>query len=429
MVQITPSLANSHIIRTYPTDYAQSDIESDIESDTESEGEVQFEVDPEYDEQHSISTRLQQNQEYMDDQITPPSGETSAWILEHQNWDKTDETGVLLIRKPAASNLSHRILNPFIYRNIQNAGCLNNLATLLKCPHDWEVRYNQIVADGYIIRDMDDFRNLPDDTLEINIRVEFLCLVSAIASSLRVLIRPKAATKIIVGGILARHQYDLRSKNNLHFVNTSGLKLIAAESVTHGTFAPGEMWYHGSRGIQVLSALYALNCPTFLFTHKQWKLFVGSSDRNAILTFPYNDNVNHTPRVNSSLVQPMGTTFLKAIVICLLSQRVCMEESVKAVTLAESSQVKETLEKTSIKQKYFDSPDQPEGQSAREQEDTSLESGKKIPSFVSGYVEGRPIYTMIRVIPKEIVTGIEDEITVQERKEYQKQHIEMTSFE
>lgn len=68
---MAPSLA-AHIIRTYPTDYAQSD--------TESEGEAQLEADTEDEEQHSISTRLRQNQLYMDLQITPPSGENSASI-------------------------------------------------------------------------------------------------------------------------------------------------------------------------------------------------------------------------------------------------------------------------------------------------------------------------------------------------------------
>ena len=58
-----PPLPDTHIIRTYPNDYAQSD--------TESEG-------------------------------------------------------------------SHRLLNPFIYRNIKNLGTLNDLGALLDTPDDWE---------------------------------------------------------------------------------------------------------------------------------------------------------------------------------------------------------------------------------------------------------------------------------------------------
>lgn len=91
-----PSLPSAHIIRTYPKDYA--------ESDTESEAEVQFEVD------------------------TVNEGKSSAWILEHQYWNTTENTPFVLIRNPTASNLSHRLLNPFIYRNIQNVGSLDDLA-------------------------------------------------------------------------------------------------------------------------------------------------------------------------------------------------------------------------------------------------------------------------------------------------------------
>jgi hypothetical protein len=208
MAEITPLLADSHIIRTYPKDYAQSD--------TESEGEAQFEVDTEDEEQNSISSRLQQNQQYMDLQITPPSGENSAWILEAQSWTTAEGSDVVLIRKPTASNLSHRLLNPFIYRNIQTAGTLDELATLLDTPDDWQVRYNQVVADGRIIRKLNRFSALADDTLESDIQSQFIGLVEAIADRLDVDLISSSETKIIVGGILARYQYDLHSKTDPH---------------------------------------------------------------------------------------------------------------------------------------------------------------------------------------------------------------------
>ena len=80
----------------------------------------------------------------------------------------------------------------------------------------------------------------------------------------------------------------------------------------------------------------------------------------------------------------------------------------------DKSQVKETPRKTIIKPKYFDTPDKPKRQSARLQKGTKLEPERKIPSFVSGYAEGQPIYTMIRVVPQEIVAGIENEIGIVE---------------
>ena len=61
-------------------------------------------------------------------------------------------------------------------------------------------------------------------------------------------IRPDSETRIIVGGILARHEYDLRSKTGIQFMASSCEHLIASEAKTHITFAPGEMWYHMSNG-------------------------------------------------------------------------------------------------------------------------------------------------------------------------------------
>ena len=414
----TPSLPDAHIIRTYPNNYAASD--------TESEGEAQFEVDTEDEEEHAISTRLRQNQEYMDEQIAPPSGENSAWILEPQTWQTSDGTDVVLIRKPTASNMSHRLLNPFIYRNIRNLGTLDDLAALLDTPDDWEERYNQVVADRDILRDMDDFRSLPDETAEATIQFRFSGLVSSIATRLRIRIFADSETKIIVGGILARYEYDVRSRTDPHFLDTSGLNLIASEAKTHLTFARGEMWYHASRGIQVLSALYAFNCPTFLFSQKQWKLFVENSDRDAVLTFPYDDVLGNSPYVNSTLVWETGSTFLKAIVICLLSKRHSLDRAMKALDLKESNQVKETPRTTRTKPKYFDTteePPQPKRQSARL-------LGKPKPSYVSGYDDkGQPIYSLVRVVSKEVVARIEDEIAVQEKKGYKAQTSEMTLVE
>jgi hypothetical protein len=142
-----------------------------------------------------------------------------------------------------------------------------------------------------------------------------------------------------------------------------------------------------------------------------------------VLTFPYNDNREDTPHVNSSLVQPMGTTFLKAIVICLLSRRGSLEESMKSITLQESSQVKDTPQKTIIKPKYFETPANPVRMSARLK-------GQPKPSYVSGYDEKwQPIYSLVRVVPQEVVARIEDEIAVQEKNGYLKQTSEMTLCE
>jgi hypothetical protein len=164
---------------------------------------------------------------------------------------------------------------------------LDDLAALLDTPDNWEERYNHVTGDGHIFRKLSHFRDLSDDTAEATIQSKFIGIVEAIAHRRGVELESDTETKIIVGGILARNQYELRSKTSPHFFSITGLNWTDSEAKTHRNYAPGDMWYHCSRGIQTLSALYAFNCPTFLFSQRQWKLFVEHTERNAVLTFPY----------------------------------------------------------------------------------------------------------------------------------------------
>ena len=95
----------------------------------------------------------------------------------------------------------------------------------------------------------------------------------------------------------------------------------------------------------------------------------------------------------------------------------------KSITLQESSQIKETPKKTSIKPKYFDTSAKPVRTSGRL-------SGKPNPKYLSGYDDkGQPIYSLVRVVPQEVVARIEDEIAVQEKNDFQRQTSENTLIE
>ena len=419
MAELAATLPDAHIARTYTKDYADTDTESEMES--------QIEIDNEDEDLLSISLRLEQNQEYLDHQIAPPSGEASSWILEQQSWKTTEGTNVVLVRKPTASNMSHRLLNPFIYRNIQNVGSLNDLARMLESPLDWEAQYNRVVQDGRILRKTNMFRSLPEETPESYIQFEFASIVSQVALYLEIGLRSLSETKIIVGGILSRYQYDIRSKSDPHFAKYDGSPLLASEVKTHRTFGDGEMWYHSSRGIQVLTALYAFNAPTFLLTQQQWKLFVENKERNAVFTFPYNDEADHTPHVNSSLVHGIGTTFLKAIVICLLSQRHSADKTKKSMATEFASQQTETPKKSIIKSKFFQTPDKPSRTSSRLMNAFNNKEEKKSPQFISGYVNGEAQYSTVRVLSPDLVKRIEDEIAFKEKSEMKQKTSEPTS--
>jgi hypothetical protein len=118
----------------------------------------------------------------------------------------------------------------------------------------------------------------------------------------------------------------------------------------------------------------------------------------------------------------MGTTFLKAIVICLLSQKDSLVGSLDVSPSEVLSQsMEETPKKTRNKRKYFDTPEKQPRRSARLQKSSSPKNEKKQPSFVSGYVDGQPIYSVVRVLPRELVTRIENDIALQEQADFKRQ--------
>jgi hypothetical protein len=269
---------------------------------------------------------------------------------------------------------------------------------------------------------------LPINSSESDIQTQFIGLVSSISLLLRAVLSGFSEKKLIVGGILARYEYDIRSQCDPFFTNAQKIPLLASEVKTHRTFGEGDMWYHSSRGIQVLSALYTFNCPTFLLTQKQWKLFVENDERDAVFTFPYNDEASFTPHVNSSLVHPIGKIFLKAIVICILSERPSLVQPLKEISLAVPTRIDTPKKGEIIRESNFTTDKKPQKQS--EQIQSSSGTGMRQPSFVSGYIDGQPIYSTIRVLPEEDVSRIEDEIALQEKMEFRAaQSSELTLFE
>ncbi|KAJ2986191.1 hypothetical protein HDV02_000182, partial [Globomyces sp. JEL0801] len=70
---------------------------------TESEGEIQFEDDDEEEEKDSHQI---------------PAKSTVFGLREKSSWSENSQ--IVLIRKPTASNISHGLLNPFLHRNFKN---------------------------------------------------------------------------------------------------------------------------------------------------------------------------------------------------------------------------------------------------------------------------------------------------------------------
>ena len=427
MSQIQPTSPDSRVIRTYKITDNESEEELDLENESDDD-----------EDRTSIEMRLQQNTEYFENQRLLRTGTKSDWIVKAQKNKTSKGETVELISRPTASNLSHRLLNPYIYRNIKEIESLNHLATLLETPNEWESIFNTLMSKRIIAEEFQIFNELPDDASEARIQNCFIGLVDYISALLDMNVILDSSTKIIVGGILAKHPYDLRSQTDPHFLYRNRVNVIATEVKTHKSFPLGEMWYHGSRGIQTLSALYSFNCPTFLFTQKHWKLFIENTDRNAIFTFPYGTDNQLSPHVNSSLMKRTGTTFVKAIVICLLSRRGLLNELRTVEPAREIVQQPATPGDSIIKRKFHDTTQKPPRRSSRlnpPQNDSSDNDSPqiKVPSFISGYEEGRPIYSTVRIIPQDIVNEIEkeieEELALQKKIEYQKQSSDLTLCE
>ncbi len=337
-------------------------------------------------DQLPIADRLQQNRLFMDRFVSPPL--TNDWILETQSTVSSEGDNVVLIRKPTASYLGHRFLNPYAYSMIQDVGSLTDIAALLKAPEDWVEIYNRITADRILLTQLEGFRELPDETLEMDIQGEFISLVAATATRLGVIHRSRMETNTVVGGILALHRYDFRSASDPSFVRAEdNVELIASEVKTHLTLGYHQKWYQKSRGIQLLAALYSFNCPTFLLTQKQWKVFMENEERNAVLTFPFGNNPEQPGHVNSCSFAPMGSDFLRASMISLRSQRMPVLSPQGPPKNKQPSASTNTAPKRDRDPRLYSSPAMP--------------SKRARVTHVSNAQNGQPVYSTVRIWSQE----------------------------
>ena len=78
--------------------------------------------------------------------------------------ERTESSQVVEILKPTASKMPYNVLNPFIYRMVDDAGSLEAIATLLEARQDWRDRCDELVRDPGINAQLDNFRTLGEDT-------------------------------------------------------------------------------------------------------------------------------------------------------------------------------------------------------------------------------------------------------------------------
>jgi hypothetical protein len=301
------------------------------------------------------------------DEIEPsPTVDVESLCLEHNSHivdvkaksfkisqSHTNKRGecVYLIESPTTSHISHKLLHPSLYRNIKDVGSLHAFAEMINAPKIWEEIYEiKVARDKALTKRFLAFQALAKNTQETYIQGRLTDIIISVGDCLGFPVHTCLDRNIIVGGILARDQYDIRGLADPYYENFDGDHVLATETKTEESFGERHMWYHKSRATQIFSSLFALHCPTFLVTPKQWKLFVETPDRNSILTFPYNKNPSYAPHLASTLVHPMGNTFLKALTICIMAKPAFQSvesDSKTAVDLPQDSQDMKTVGKRS----------------------------------------------------------------------------------
>ncbi|KAJ3250764.1 hypothetical protein HK103_003178 [Boothiomyces macroporosus] len=335
--------------------------------------------------------RFQQNEEHME-------RETKDWKVKSLPKKMRTEMAVKVVVNPTVPKMTHRLLNPFIYRNIQDACDLSGLAYMLNVSN-WEEHYELVEANLIVRNCLNVFRDLPKGTSKSEIQTQFGMIVSMLAVIIGVPIEGRAEAKNILGGFLVKNEYDVRSRTSFHVKNANGCNLLAAVTETQEAFPVSVPWYYQSRGIQTLCALYSLGCPTILYSQKYFKVFMENSDRNAIYTFPYNDEMCYSKHVRSTLVQPMGRSLLKAIVICLLPGKIRQGPIVPTFRMPSSELL--------LPQGY---------------RSTAITNQSYRPQCISGYVHGQPVYTKVRLYTSNEVDDIESEIAKGRRLKKKRKH-------
>ncbi|KAJ3404086.1 hypothetical protein HDV05_007363 [Chytridiales sp. JEL 0842] len=381
---------------------------SDSESTTSS---VFDELDP--DVSQLEDTTINMNQRLQDHR--------KALAAEMTSWEVRTLTAApheKLVVKPTASLMDHNVLHPAVYSYLKPVGETSS------APSDWADRFNQAFT-SLVAQLFRKLRSLPPGTTsEAAIQAQFIGAVTHLGGMLGIGVIANIERKTIVGGYLAQSDLNVKGNTDPSFATLNDNPLLASEIKTAQSFPLNSIWYRKSRCVQTLSALYGLGAPVLLFTQQHWKLFVESSDRKSIHTYPFSENSAVSDHVNSATMAIMDdVNFAKVIAICLMAgaerekELQNLQENMEALTLSPT----QTPQKApATKLGLMSAQRDPSRRSAR----LALSAAKDVfrpnaddavydmpmPAFLSGFdSEGNPVYTAIRVMSDEEIKEIERE--------------------
>ena len=405
-----------HNIKVRIPDVVISDSES-IASESETNSFVAENDDVVVD----TNLKLTQNQSFIENYIQINTGDPKQWSSRDSHYNPVNQT----IIQPTASNTkTPQWLNPFLYRSMTPISSLDDLAIKLSTPDNWLERFQEISQISAVRNSLNNFCNLATATLENQIEPRFNNLVITTANALDVLIDTSSQEKIIVGGILAKSELDIRGNSDPLFIDSASKArrryLLASEIKRATMYSKGHKWYNGTRGLQTLMALFNCNCPTILLTQEHFCLFLESEDRREIFKFPSSSQygIDTDYRHHSTISSDTRVDLLQVLVICLLSERnkdLEIDDLLEKVTISSSTF-------TPVKEHKAEPLVPPSSTQQLKGKPESSRSSDRIgnqrnASYLSGYVDGVAVYTEIRVYDEDQIARIEKDIEQDFRRE------------
>ena len=343
--------------------------------------------------------RLARNQQYFEEHV-------GYFTIVSQESIAGNGRQIQTILNPTLSKMSSSCLHPNLYTNIQPIHLLSQMAHILGTDSSWEEKFTNSVACSPAV--LAAFRALctcEDNEPTIHSRLSIL--VHVISLALGIALLPRSEIELAIGGMLVREEFDMCGKSDPHFENSDGKPVLGTEAKTNLSFPSGRFWHRECRASQILGCMFAHSCPVVLVTPVQFKFFFESDERDTVFTFPADQNPAASRFLNASLMGAMGRDFIKGICICLLSSRAaCAQDDATDVGA-------QWTMKTPKIRKPLGRLENSAEKASKNRDDKKSGPQKAIPAaqvraptFLSGYHDGRPVYTKIRVASDEAAHAI-----------------------
>jgi hypothetical protein len=208
--------------------------------------------------------------------------------------------------KPIAAGMDSRVLHPSAYRDLSCISTINELAKALNVP-DWKERREALRTHMLwpgVEMALWQFRRTPLDEDETVVNCRSSSLMLNLGYALDLTCNPKSQRSFGVGGILAAPKYAYRGKSDTPYevegraamscaahggartakhegklARPESAMVLTCEFKTAQGFPYERIWYHGSRGLQLLGGLWSgwvrnPCAPALLLSQQQFKLLL-----------------------------------------------------------------------------------------------------------------------------------------------------------